>query len=525
VLAVGAIWLGSFILSPHCAWAESVEQGRDYLRQAAHFYKEEEYFKAARYAFAAVEEDPSLRGDAYAWTTLGLMHAGLPNLASYFFIRTLQLGNHSAIRSVLTQTEDLVSVVGADLLRKYLVRHTAYADYDEANRSAYLYALGKDTLLAGDSAKAIEYLRNIHSSSPLWPFALQLRASAHAILGQNFDAIRDFRGCVADSSEILGRHNRHFLHIENAKREADDLKARCIAGEARTLYQMEKFEEADRVYDRISKASFVWPDILFEQAWNSFGRGEYNRSLGRLVSYKSPALDFVFNTEIEVLRAQSFLALCLYSDADQVLKEFDKKYTGLGEEVKDFVERHSDNLPEFYHQGKKALKSSLYGANAFGHVMNRFVRSAYFQSLVFNENQIKNEHKKVWHLDRSQKGVSHQLGRGFPGFLDEILHWRGRTIQLLGGAFVKNSLMDYHAAMIEDYEKMSFIRLEMLKDAKDKLMGLKSSEDGQSGSASRARGQLEPARRDDQYRWSFNGEFWFDELGDYVFGLESACRG
>ena len=33
-----------------------------------------------------------------------------------------------------------------------------------------------------------------------------------------------------------------------------------------------------------------------------------------------------------------------------------------------------------------------------------------------------------------------------------------------------------------------------------------------------------PSRRDDQYYWSFNGEFWNDELGDYVFGLESQCK-
>ena len=66
-----------------------------------------------------------------------------------------------------------------------------------------------------------------------------------------------------------------------------------VAGEARTLYQMDRFDEADQVYDRIPKASLVWPDILFEQAWNSFGRQEYNRSLGKLVSYKSPALNFM----------------------------------------------------------------------------------------------------------------------------------------------------------------------------------------------------------------------------------------
>ncbi len=95
--------------------------------------------------------------------------------------------------------------------------------------------------------------------------------------------------------------------------------------------------------------------------------------------------------------------------------------------------------------------------------------------------------------------------------------WRERSIQLLGGAFVKNSLIDYHASLIADFEKMSFIKLEMLSRAKDKLLGRKSGGD-------RFRGSIEPSRRDDQYYWSFNGEFWNDELGDYVFGLESECN-
>ena len=495
-------------------------QGRQLLKEASEFYKKEEFFKAARYAFASIQEDPSLKPDAYAWVTQGLMHSGLPNLASYFFIRTLQEGNRAAIRSVLTQSEDLIIVVGADLIRKYLVRHTTEADYNDANRGAYHYALAKEALLAGETAKSLEYLKGINSSSPLWPYSLQLSGSARAILGQHFDAIRDFRGCVSDAGRILNRRNRHLLHIENAEREVEDLKARCQAGEARTLYEIEKFEEAERAYDRIAKASFVWPDILFEQAWNSFGRGQYNRTLGRLVSYKSPMLGFVFNSEVDVLRAQTFLALCLYRDVNQTMAEFNSKYTAVGQDLKDYVERHSDNLPEFYELGKKVLKSSLYANHGFDHVINRFVRGAYFQNLVFNESQLKKERAKVWSLDRAQTGVSHQLGRGFPGFLDQIIHWRTRTIQLLGGAYVKNSMMDYHAALMEDFEKVSFIKLELLKDAKDKLMGVEHPIQDRE----RARGNEKPSRRDDQYQWSFNGEFWFDELGDYVFGLESECK-
>ena len=64
---------------------------------------------------------------------------------------------------------------------------------------------------------------------------------------------------------------------------------------------------------------------------------------------------------------------------------------------------------------------------------------------------------------------------------------------------------------------MAFIKLEMLRRAKDKLIG--KNEVG----VERGRGNRKPKRRDDQYFWTFNGEFWNDELGDYVFALESEC--
>ena len=143
-----------------------------------------------------------------------------------------------------------------------------------------------------------------------------------------------------------------------AASEAEDLAARCQAGVARTLYQLEKFDAADRAYDQIQKVSLVWPDILFEQGWNAFARQEYNRTLGKLVSYKSPALSFMFNPEIDVLRAQSFLALCLYDDANNVINEFNTRYSGIGVQVKQFVEGHARDLPAFYDVRPEARSAS-----------------------------------------------------------------------------------------------------------------------------------------------------------------------
>ncbi|MGE4106184.1 MAG: tetratricopeptide repeat protein [Bacteriovoracia bacterium] len=497
-------------------------EAEEALKQARALQQAGQYFKAARYAFSALDDGEARKPEIYALITQSLASAGLDHSAAYFFIRTLQTKDKEAIRKVLPRTQEFLVQSGPDLFRKYLVEYTSNDDYDAVNRSAYLMSLGKTALLRGDERKAIEYLSGVSTASPLWPFALQMRASARAINGQNQAALADFRECV-NRAEQIGDTAQTRKGVTSAWRRqrrqlAEDLEARCQAGVARTLYQMEDFSQADYEYDQIAKKTFVWTDILFEQAWNSFARKEYNRTLGKLVSYKSPGLSFVFNTEVDVLRAQTYLALCLYADTNKVIDEFNAKYAKLGEDLKRFIEANSTNLYVFHREGRQALQTPWTTQNQFYRLINRFIRGPYFQSLVVAENSLNGELNAITQFDQLQPGVSHEKNQGFPGFLRQVLGWKRNVLRQLGGAFVKNSLLDYYSILLSDFEKMSFIKVEMLSRTKEKLIY------GKSASEERSRGNVEPSRRDDQYFWTFNGEFWNDEIGDYVFGLESECQ-
>jgi len=475
-------------------------------------YQSKQYFTAARYAFRAKEMDSALSAESDSWITLSLVRAQLYQSASYFFIRTLQSGDSTSIRRVLSETETLLLKVEWDLLKKYLIRHTQYADYDLANRSAYLYALGRTAFLAGEVEKALGYLAAVDRRSKIYPFALQLRGSAYALRGKNEAALQDFNECTDSSAG-------GFFSSKAASSEIQDLNARCLAGRARTLYQMNQFEEADLTYDQISKDSRVWPEILFEQAWNSFAREEYNRTLGKLVSYKSPALNFIFNPEVEVLQAQTYLALCLYKDTHRTIQDFNSKYRKIGEQIKSFVESHSGNMDSFYALGEQALNASKDAGVTW--VIHSFVRAPYFKGLIDAQSVIVKEVRQIQELDASELKITRGTGRGFAGFLRQVLNWRSQSIRTLGGAFIKNGLMDQYSDLISNLDKMSFIKLDLLKRAKDRLIFKNTAAEA---STDRNRGNVRPERRDYQYYWSFNGEFWNDELGDYVFGLESECK-
>lgn len=489
-------------------------------------YDTGQYFSAARMAFNDANHagNNAEKAMAYAWTAESLVKAGLDQSALYFFFRTIQLQDRTASRKALELAPLLIERTGPDLMRKFLTKYTHLDDYSPRAKNAYFISFAKEKLLKGDYSGAITNASQVQSNHPLYPVALQLKAAAETMLNQSAAAIRDFAECAKraeqrndeDEGEIAGSLQAKWNSLK--ENSARDLKARCIAGQARVLYETGKFDDADRMYDQIPKASFVWTDTLFEHAWNSYARDEFNRTLGKLVSYKSPALQFSFNTEVDVLMAQSYMALCIYPDASRIIEDFTKTYGGVAKEVKNFVDANPSDLRPYYNLGKEALAQKLHTDRKLYRFMNRFVRSPYFEALSLSEARVAAEKVAIQRLDSSRPETSTGMSAGFPGFLNLVLDWRVRSIELLGGIFVKNSMIDYHQVLISDFEKMQFMKIDLLSHMKQKLM-----EPELATSMERNRGNRIPVRRNDQLLWTFNGEFWNDEIGDYVFALESEC--
>jgi len=70
----------------------------------------------------------------------------------------------------------------------------------------------------------------------------------------------------------------------------------------------------------------------------------------------------------------------------------------------------------------------------------------------------------------------------------------------------------------KSFEGMTYIKLEVLGRKKQQVYTARYS-------GIRNRGDIKYLQRNEkQYFWTFNGEFWADELGDYVFSLKSECE-
>jgi hypothetical protein len=88
--------------------------------------------------------------------------------------------------------------------------------------------------------------------------------------------------------------------------------------------------------------------------------------------------------------------------------------------------------------------------------------------------------------------------------------------QELLGSYARAQFQEKYNGLTKSFQGMSFIKLEVLSRKKQSLYEEKN--------ASGKRGDVKYIERNDkQYFWDFNGEFWADELGDYVFALRSEC--
>lgn len=338
--------------------------------------------------------------------------------------------------------------------------------------------------------EALELASSIPSSHSLKPQALMLEASILTLTGHLKEAVPVYERCMDETSE--GQIARDT----------------CLVGLARTYFAMKKYKEAESKFLDLSKNSLLWPDILFEEAWNSFYKKDYNRTLGKLVSYNAPIFDFYFNPETDVLKALTYLNMCLWNDVKKTVDDFYARYEQQVDEVGQFLDSHGKDYVFYARLGLDHSRTRVQGNELLNWMLKSIVHDPEFK-------------KDAQLLADAQKELARV--KAYPEGQQKSVMLKGVSMsadfqQKYLGLQVKNNLYRAYGDMTKAFEGMSYIKLEVLSRKKDKIYADQSVD-------TRTRGSIQYLKRNEkQYFWNFNGEFWADELGDYVFALKSECE-
>ena len=366
------------------------------------------------------------------------------------------------------------------------------------------YILAKKMFRVGQYRKGLAMLNGtIPNGHPVQPFAKMLEASIFTIQGKGRSSASSFRQCVEITKRAMNETND-----ENRLRQLAINRDYCIVGEARAKFEDKKYDAASLSYLDLSKDSYVWPEILFEEAWSSFYERDFNRTLGKLVTYKAPILRFVFNPEVEVLKSLTYMELCLFDDAKKVVDDFYNEYQEDAIGVRKYLSKHGKNYKYFYLLAKSRTNGKSSGNRLLNKLIDSTLKDAAFTELIDSFNVGRDEIEIV-------KGIRNpRMKKVFKTNLRESLLLQRDLI----GAYVRKNLHLYMSQLDKSFEGMTYIKLEVLGRKKQLVYNVNFS-------SKRNRGDIKYLKRNEkQYFWSFNGEFWADELGDYVFSLKSECE-
>jgi hypothetical protein len=364
------------------------------------------------------------------------------------------------------------------------------------------YVLAKRLFAKGSYREALNELSGISSDHSAYPFISNLKGTIYAAMNSHSDAETQFQDCIRTSEKRIGK-----VESLTQKEQLETNKDYCVAGIARVQFARGEHKKSESSYLDIPKDSFVWPEILFEEAWTSYYTKNYNRTLGKLVSYKAPVFDFIFKPEVEVLKALSYMKMCLYDDSKRTVDEFYSENLNQSRELRTFlISRGKDyryyyNLMADHEAGKSA---PLQIAN---HILKSIRKDAAYIEMKSALTSAVTEYSAL--KKRSSSTMNNALARNVRTLGDEY-----RTTL---GAYVRAGFVSKYAELYSAFQDMSYIKLEALAQRKERLY----QSDEVPG---KKRGDVKYIDRNDkQYFWTFNGEFWADELGDYVFALRSEC--
>ncbi len=366
------------------------------------------------------------------------------------------------------------------------------------------YILAKKLFRFGKYDQAMSFLEtSIPKSHPSRPFLLLIEGSIQSIKKQYGTAISTLQNCVELSEKQMSTMKK-----SNRFRQLVMNRDYCLAGIARTLFAAKKYKQANSAYLDIDKRSFIWPEILFEEAWNSFYLKDYNRTLGKLVTYKAPLLEYIFNPETELLKALTYMELCLWSDVKVTVEDFYKKYQRPYNKVVRFLNKVGKNYNYHYMLSRNYVDGREKGLPLLNNLLAYTTKDPSYIEMM--ENYISG----AGEISLLRSNFGGQLGAILAKSLKDTLVFQKKLI----GAYTRKSLFTMMGQLNKTFQGISYINLEVLGRKKESLYDPKKT-------FNRSRGDIRNLlRTEKQYFWDFIGEFWADELGDYVFSLKSECK-
>lgn len=367
-----------------------------------------------------------------------------------------------------------------------------------AARGFYFYYMGVEAFEAGKYEQAADFFKRVPSGAYYGKAQFHLgvianRAGAHSRAISYFEAVRSSAGRDEWLTEMTN------LNI------------------ARVHYETKNFTESLQHYSLIPRESDNWLEAIFESAWAFFLMAKHNNTLGNIHTLHSPFFDMRFFPESYILQSITYLRLCRYDEVQASLEKFRDRYKPVFKDLGAMLSEFKGKKNGLFNLAYEYRNGSLRSFKSAWAILDALSRTDAFKEASVTARYADGEIARLSRV--SGKWSSSGLSEDLKDFLA-----KKKQVAVNDSA---NRLYDLAAGYLEYLKTLSdqtkLIQADMYEGRVDAIR--RRLNVTQANDRKQFIGGLQPLDVDQQLEyWPFQGEYWEDELGYYVYNIDDRCR-
>ena len=479
------------------------------LQAAQGLFRRGDYLGAARASYDVMNSSSGdTRVNAEFWLAQALKGAGLPYAASFFYGRVVSKGSRSTLfRPALESLSDINARIPlgraniAGLFRSKLDPLSV----PPSAQGFYFYYRGLETFENNPTRKtnlirAKSDFDRVPGSSPYYSLA-------QFYLGIIYSTLKNPESSASAFKRAQSRAGSQGI------RELSTMNL------ARANYELKSYRNAFEQYSKIPRDSDLWLQSLLEGAWAFFVIQKHNNTLGNIHTLHSPFFKDRFYPESYILQAITYLRLCRYESAKDSLKSFGKNYKNKFVDLNKLLKTYNRQYAGFYDVIAKYKNTKR---------VQDFSEAAEIADSVSRSDAFKEGQQVVRALDRERSTLRSRSGRLGEGMVT-VLRKALEDLRLATAERTGQQGFDLAVQLFRYLQDLSnqvrLINIELLSGQTDALRSEYQGESFGSDSSEWGEGMKELDLKRQLEFWPFEQEYWEDELGAYVYNIDSKCGG
>jgi tetratricopeptide (TPR) repeat protein len=346
------------------------------------------------------------------------------------------------------------------------------------------YAIGVHYHFIGEDSNAASHLKSVHPESQFYLKAL-------FYLGVVATKKKDYKEAIFYFDKVLdlsrGRRDVSLPLIELSKLNL-----------ARSVYSSGDIEKSIELYSKFLSSSPHWLTVLLEASWPLMRINDTTVSLGNLHTILSPFYREDLVGEGYVLRATILFSLCKYEEMRKTLSQFFSLYDPVLRAMQGEAAKLGE--PEAYYRALATRKG-----------LNRA-----FLNYIRRDEGITNDMKVLDLLREERRNIARYSRNEQMKRMAVIIDEAQKTLSNEIGAVLQRLHKRKLAELVEQREQANYLKVEIATGEKELI-------EGQKGLPPKRIVDVETSVSEGYHFWPFDGEYWEDELGAFVYTTESSC--